>query len=340
MRAARSFVAMLTLLVLTACATPTVQSPLTPPAGFAGARIEDRAFISDDGARLPYLRWVPATGEPWAVIVALHGMNDHKAAFRLAGPAWAERGIATYSYDQRGFGQAPGHGIWGGEDRMVEDLRTVTALVKARHPDAIIAVVGESMGGSVATAAFASDRPPVADQVVLLAPGVWGWDAQGPINSVSLWVTARALGGLSVEAPEFIARRIHASDNRLELIRSGRDPEFIRATRFDTIYGLVDLMQTASEQLGQVQRPTLLIYGAHDEIVEKGPMRRALIRAGDAPNLRTAWYADGWHLLNRDLGAQKTYDDVEGFLRDPDAPLPSGALEVLTAMEADQRSAR
>ena len=31
---------------------------------------------------------------------------------------------------------------------------------------------------------------------------------------------------------------------------------------------------------------------------------------------------------------------VEAFLRDPDAPLPSGALEVLTAMEADQRSAR
>ena len=46
-----------------------------------------------EGARLPLARWSPESGEPWAVIVALHGMNDSRAAFHLAGPWWAEQGI-------------------------------------------------------------------------------------------------------------------------------------------------------------------------------------------------------------------------------------------------------
>ena len=321
-------------LALTSCATPYVQPPLTPPAAFAGPAIVDPprpgapgAFIVQDGARLPFLRWTPANGQPDVVIVALHGMNDHNASFRLAGPWWAGHGIETWSFDQRGFGQAPGRGVWAGEATMVEDLRTITALVRARRPNATIAVVGESMGGSVAAAAFASDRAPDADRLILLAPGVWGWSSQNIANRTSLWIAARALGSTAVQPPDFIARHILASSNLAELVRNGHDPDSILSTRFDTISGLVSLMETASNSLGRTRLPTLLMYGAHDQVVEPGPMRRALMRAGEAPNLRTAWYRDGWHLLNRDLDAEVVYGDVAAWLRSPDslAPLPSGA---------------
>src|SRR5690606_23944502 len=172
---------------LAACATPAIQAPLTPPLGFAGPALEPDHVVMDDGARLRLARWTPQ-GEPWAVIVALHGMNDSRASFRLAGPWWAERGIETWAIDQRGFGESPGRGVWAGERRMVQDLRTTVALARARYPDALIAVAGESMGGAVAIAAFASDTPPEADRVILLAPAVWGWSAQGPLNSAGLWL--------------------------------------------------------------------------------------------------------------------------------------------------------
>lgn len=338
---ARRIVGLVVALALGGCATPYVQPPLIPPAAFAGPRIEDPAltgtpgtFVVQDGARLPFLRWGPA--EPAAVIVALHGMNDHAAAFRLAGPWWGERGIATYAYDQRGFGRAPGPGLWAGEAALTEDLRTVVALVRARHPDARIAVVGESMGGSVATVAFASDRPPVANQLILLAPGVWGWSSQSLPNRASLWVAARALGSRAVEPPEWAVRDIRATDNLAALVRNGNDPNFIRSTRFDAVSGLVDLMESATRDLGGTRVPTALLYGAHDSIIQKGPMRRALERAGSSPRLRTAWYAEGWHLLNRDLGAETVFRDVEALVRDPSASLPSGAPEVLPMLQSDR----
>ncbi len=321
-------------LILSACATPHVQQPLRPPATFAGPSVQETepgqgVFIVQDGARLPFLRWSPEDQEPWAVIVALHGFNDHAASFRLAGPWWATRGIETWAYDQRGFGRAPGRGEWAPEPVTSEDLRTVVALIRAQRPDVVIAVVGESMGGSSAIAAFGSDRPPQADRLVLLAPGVWGWSAQNPLYRAGLWTAARAMGARAVTAPGFIADHIRASDNVLELTRNARDPQSIVATRFDTLSGLVDLMETASRRLGEVQAPTLLLYGAHDQIVEKRPMRLALERAGHRPGLRTGWYPGGWHILNRDLGADAVYRDVEAWLRDPSAPLPSGAPEIL-----------
>jgi len=314
-------------LVLAACAKPFVQGPLRPDASFTGPRIEADAFVVQDGARLPYWSWAPDGREPWAAVVALHGMNDHKAAFRLAGPEWAKAGVVTYSYDQRGFGQAPGRGTWAGP-LMVEDLRTVVALVRARHPEATIAVVGESMGGAVAIEAFASDRPPVADRLVLLAPAVWGWSAQNPFNRASLWVSARLLGSRAVTAPDWAVRDIRASDNIEALIANGRDPDFIKATRFDALHGLVDLMEAASEDLGRVKGPTLMLYGANDQIIRPGPTLRALERAGSPANLHTGFYPDGWHLLNRDLQRDVVFRDVESFLRDPAAPLPSGVRPV------------
>ena len=66
----RAVLAVLVALMLSACAAPLVQSPLTPPPGFDGPSIEDRAFVVQDGARLPYRLWAPQ-GEPWAVVVAL-----------------------------------------------------------------------------------------------------------------------------------------------------------------------------------------------------------------------------------------------------------------------------
>jgi acylglycerol lipase len=317
--------------ILAACA-PTVQGPLMQPPGFTGPAIRSDALIMDDGARLPLRTWTPE-GEPWAVVVGLHGMNDHAQSFYLAGTAWAAEGVATYAYDQRGFGEAPGRGIWAGEERMVQDLRTAVALIRARHPEAIIAVAGESMGGAVAVSAFASDNPPDADRVLLLAPAVWGWSSQPALNRAGLWAAARLLGARAVEPPAFVARAIRPTDNRLELIRMGRDRRMIFATRFDTLSGLVDLMESASASLGHIRAPTLLMYGAHDQIIEQGPMRRALANAGSPEALSTAYYPQGWHLLNRDLGAGAVYADALAFLRSPDAALPSGAPRVEAALD-------
>ena len=319
--------------VAAACA-PVVQHPLTPAAGFGGPRLETDALVSFDGARLPMDVW-PAQGaggpgaEPWGVVVGLHGMNDYAAALGLAGTYLATGGVTTYAYDQRGFGRTEGRGVWGGAESMRRDLACACALVRARHPRAVLAVLGESMGGAVAATAMASDSPPDMDRLVLASPAVWGWGALPWPNAAALWLTAHVVPGMTLTAPSWLAQRIRASDNIDELRRMGRDPEMIFATRADATYGLVGLMQEARQAMARVRAPerTVYLYGAHDDLIPKPAAFFAaaeLARAGG----RTAYYDTGYHLLTRDLRRTRVLDDVLALMRDPAAPLPSGAPPV------------
>lgn len=318
----RAFPFLLTILALGACA-PVVQRPQLPPPSFQGPRLEGDRFISFDGAALGLSHWDVPRGEPWAVIVGLHGMDDYANAFHLAGPYWAARGIATYAYDQRGFGRSPERGVWGGDKLMMEDLRTFTALIRARYPHAIIAVVGESLGGAVAIEAFASDRPPDADRLVLAAPAVWGWSSQPLAYKVALQAAAHLAPAKVFTPPGFVTEHISASDNEAELEAMGQDPLMIWGARSDALYGLVNTMQHGWNDVGRVRAPTLYLLGEHDEIIPEKPALQAARRlaAGD----RTAYYAQGWHLLLRDKQAHNVYDDIAAFVRDPASPLPSGA---------------
>jgi acylglycerol lipase len=306
---------------LGACAPMALQSPLTPDAGFAGPSFDGDWFVSFDGARLGATSW-PAVGETRVVLVALHGMNDYANAFHLAAPDWAGRGIATYAFDQRGFGRSVGRGIWAGRELMSEDLRVFVGLVKARHPGVPVVVMGESMGGAVAICAFASDRPPAADRLVLLAPAVWGWSSQPLPNKTLLWLTARVSPGQAIKPPGWLTNVIHPSDNTEEMIAMGRDRLMIWGARPDTISGLVDLMEAAWREIGAVKVPVAYLYGANDQVIPETPSRQAAARLKPAD--RTAWYAKGYHLLIRDHQRQKVIDDAASFILTPEAPLPSG----------------
>lgn len=312
-------------LLLGACA-PLAQSAGAPGPGFAGPRLEDDTLVAHDGTRLGLSVW-PAEGgaEPWAVIVGLHGMNDYAEAFVLAAPVWAAAGATTYAYDQRGFGRSPQRGIWGGTELMIEDLRTACRLARARHPRAVLAVVGESMGGSVAIAGFSSDRPPDADRLILSAPGVWGWDAQPLLYKSSLWLGAHTFPAYAGAPPKLFTRGIIPCDNIEHLRRMSRDKNLLFRTRIDAVYGLVGLMQRAAVGVADIHRPppVFYAYGMHDKIIKEEPTLRAVrqLRPGD----RSAHYARGYHMLTRDLQGPVVSRDMLSFIQDPSAPFPSGA---------------
>lgn len=318
------------VLALTTACAPTLQQPGRPGPAFAGPRLEHEVFVSFDGTQLGLSRW-PAQGEPWAVIIGVHGMNDYANAFHLAAPWWAQRGVTTLAYDQRGFGRSPGRGLWAPDALRIEDLRTLTLLARARWPHAIIAVAAESLGGAVAMEAFASDRPPAADRLVLFAPAVWGWREQPLANRTALWIAAGLAPGHVFTAPSWLSRHIWASDNHEELYAMGRDPLEILGARADALRGLVTTMQRAHDDASRLRVPTLYLYGAHDQVIPRSATLSAVRRL--PPAARTAFYRDGWHLLLRDHQAPRVWADTLAFIHDPAAPLPSGAGPIGSAQK-------
>ena len=106
------------LVTLSACA-PTL---MVPGPVVEKAWLTSDSFITADGARLPLRKWMPETGQPKAIILALHGFNDYSNFFDEPGLFLSRRGIGSYAYDQRGFGRAPHPSYWAGTTAMVADL--------------------------------------------------------------------------------------------------------------------------------------------------------------------------------------------------------------------------
>jgi len=169
----------------------------------AGFDIERERFTTFDGAELGLTVWEAETAEdPEYVVVGVHGMNDYAQAFEYAGPYWAARGVTTYAYDQRGFGRSEARGLWPKEELMREDLRAAVKLAREKHPDAVLSVVGISMGAAVAMTAFGSDNPPAnVDRVILSGPGLRGWGGLPFMHRASLWASTKTI------IPESFMRR-------------------------------------------------------------------------------------------------------------------------------------
>jgi acylglycerol lipase len=290
--------------------------------------LREAEFITADSTALPLRIWNSKVIEPEAVIIALHGFNDYSNAFEEAASYWAENyRIYTYAYDQRGFGGSAEPGSWAGTEAYVQDLRDFSRAMRARFPGVPLYVLGSSMGGAIATVAFASDDPPAADGVILAAPAVWARETMPWYQRAALFLGAHTIPWASFTGKGL---GVTASDNRDMLIALGRDPKVIKNTQVAAIYGLTNLMDSALQNVARVSAPSLILIGELDEVVPNNASAEMLrrLQAASAGSATTAVYEQGWHMLLRDLQRQAVWDDVASWIQSPERALPSGAADV------------
>ncbi|MDR3436815.1 alpha/beta hydrolase [Telmatospirillum sp.] len=304
--------------LLSAC-TPTI---MEPGPRITEARLDTDAIVADDGVRLPLRSWLPP-GDPEAVVIGLHGFNDYSLAFDDPGKVLAEAGIAVYAYDQRGFGAAPDTGYWAGEKAMTDDLIAAIRLLSARYPGKPLYLLGESMGGAVVMVTMARPDAPKVAGIILSAPAVWGRTSMSIVQRAALWIASHTMPWMTLTGRGL---HIRPSDNIDMLRRLSRDPLVIKETRVDAIHGLCDLMDDAARSPAKLHVATLLLYGDNDEVVPAEPTLAAMAALPDDPKAAThALYASGYHMLLRDLEAKIVLNDIIAWIRNPAAPLPSGA---------------
>jgi acylglycerol lipase len=318
---------LLAVVLLGGCAVPRL-----PPTERAGAPPETSGYFTmTDGTKLPYRAWMPDQA-PRAVVLALHGMNDSRDAWEYPAPDLARAEIAVFSPDQRGFGTTPDRGLWAGGREMADDARQMARLLRARYPHTRLILMGESMGAAVLMVLAAEQNPPPADGYVLIAPAVWGRAEMNLFLRAGLWLISNTVPSMTATGGGFV--HVEASDNFEAIRRLSDDPLTIHATRWDTIRGLVDLMDSALAAAPRFHGPALFMYGGHDELIPKKATAatwRAL-----PPGVLEAYYPAGYHLLMRDHERITPIEDTIAWILRPDAPLPSGADRAAAAWLAEQ----
>ena len=293
-------------MLLAACAPQIAREGLAtnPPTITSGY------FLTRDGLHLPLRRW--DADHPRAIIVALHGMSDYSEAFDMPGPWWAEQGITTYAYDQRGFGAAPDPGVWAGSDAMRGDLDNFVDAVRAKYPGVPVYALGESMGGAVVLSSLATQTPPHVDGVILIAPAVWSREDMPFYYGWAAWFMAHVFPAMHVSGNGL---HIVACDNIAVLRKLSRDPLFQHSARSDQVYGLMNLMDQARKaptHLDGDPPPILYLYGAHDQVIPAAPAEATIKALGARADVHRD--PNGYHMLLRDLDAQTQWKEVSGWI--------------------------
>jgi len=324
----RALSALAAAFLLGACAA-TPPAPPVPPS--------QPVFTAPDGAHLP-MRVFAAAGRPKAVVVAVHGFNDYSGFFAETAENFAGAGITTLAYDQRGFGASPGRGQWPGAEALVADFRAFVGEARRRYPGLPLYALGESMGGAVVAVALSREPGLEVDGAILVTPAIWSRDTMPWYQRFGIWIGSTFAPGARLNSADF---DIPPTDNAEAREAFAQDPLTIKGTRFEAMDGLTGLMGEAMRAVPGIRQRALLLYGLNDEMIPRPPMVAMFERwpPAPAPNFRFALYPDGHHLLLRDLQRAVVWRDIQTWILDPGAPLPSGCehdrRETLRLLRAD-----
>jgi acylglycerol lipase len=300
------------LLVLTVGVLVFVAPPTSP----RGARANEPyltvdAVVLSDGARLPLRTWGVMVGDtPRAIVVAVHGVAGYSKVMEPLGIALAKRGIATYTYDQRGHGGAPNRGTWAGIDSLVVDLNEVVTLVRARHSGVPIYLAGHSLGGAILLNAAAMDRYPSVNGTILIAPAVnVGRHVAPPLRAV-LSLGARIAPRAVIARPAGSEAGLSDNPAYADLIQ--HDPLMLKNLSLSYLYGSGAATDTAMAGADHLKTPTLELYGEHDISVPVEELTE-LGRRLTAPK-RVIRYQNGYHVLLWDRQREQVFSDIDAWI--------------------------
>ncbi|MFC9896420.1 alpha/beta fold hydrolase [Nocardia sp. NPDC127579] len=127
-------------------------------------------FTSSDGTIIHVRKWLPADREPIGIVQIAHGMGEYAARYSHLAEKLAARGYAVYADDHRGHGHSiaatPGDLGANGWNLLVEDLVSLTELLRDKHPGVPVVLFGHSLG-SFAVQQYILEHARLIDDVVL-----------------------------------------------------------------------------------------------------------------------------------------------------------------------------
>ncbi len=278
--------------------------------------VQQPLFHASDGTELFITHW-PSVGKAKAVILLMHGFNEYPGAFDAVGKQLASHALDVWAFDQRGFGRTPYRGLWSSAERMAADVREMTGILHRNQPHLPLYVLGTSMGGAVTL--LAAGQPSfAANGIILAAPAVWTRDSQPFYQRWALDVSAKLTPGW---APTGESLEKKPSDNKAMLKKIWQSPWMIRQSRMDTVAGLVDLMDKGAAAAPNVNVPVLLLYGDKDQIIPSKPIERLWQHLPKQGKTQFIHYAQGWHMLMRDLNGDEVIEDIVHWI-EANKPIP------------------
>ena len=258
---------------------------------------------------LYYQCWLPSN-EPKAVLLVAHGLAEHSGRYINIVNHFVPKGYAVYGFDQRGHGKSQGQrGYVERFSHFVSDLKTFSGIIRSKHRDAKIFIVGHSVGGTIATA-YAVHYQDEFDGLVLSGATL----KVGASVSSGLIIVARVLSLLLPKMGLDVIDASAISQDKTVVDAYVDDPLVYRGKiRARLGAELIKAIQILLPQMSKIYLPILIMHGTADRLSD--PRGSEILYDRVSSRDKTLKLYDGfYHEIFNEPGREQVFADMEAWL--------------------------
>jgi alpha-beta hydrolase superfamily lysophospholipase len=271
---------------------------------------KESKYIGFDGTRMFMALWCPDDDKPRALVIALHGVGGHAGDMKNVGEFLADKGIAVFAPDQRGFGHYSGtKGHVMSFEEYEEDIQNLVMQVKDTYLNKITYLFGSSMGGLNAIR-YVLKYPRTVDGLLLQSPAV--------SHNLEMGIGKKFVGSIlsALNVKRYVEGGIDFAD-------TSRDSENVERLRKDPLrftmvtprfgMGVFKASKEAFQSASRIIMPVLLQQAGADKLVYPEKSKEFFDNLGSADK---TWYLyDGlYHRLHEEPERDRVLGDLYNWL--------------------------
>nr|XP_057940771.1 monoglyceride lipase isoform X4 [Doryrhamphus excisus] len=260
-----------------------------------------------------------------ALVFIAHGAGEHCGPYdEIAETLKEEMSLLVFAHDHVGHGQSEG-------DRMnikdfqvyIRDSLQHIDLMRSRHPDLPVFIVGHSMGGAISIL-VACERPTDFAGVVLIAPMVqMNPDSATPFKVFLAKILNHMLPSLTLGSIE--SKWVSRDKKQVEAYDTD-ELNFHGGLRISFGMQLMGAAARIERAITSVSWPFLLLHGDADKLCDiRGS--KMMFEKAPSSDKKLKVYEGGYHALHHDLPdvVESVLKEVTSWIRErlPDTTLPS-----------------
>lgn len=303
-------------------------------------KYEELTYLSADGETAVHAYiWAP-TEEPLGIIQLSHGMCEYILRYEAWARRFAAAGFVVCGNDHLGHGYtAPDEESLGhiaprnGEEVLVEDLHTLSVLMKARYPGLPLVLYGHSMGSFAARLYLVRYGDELAAALIsgTAGPGMPVGAGRALAHAIarvkgkrhrSKLLTSIAFGSYNKrfeEERDAVSWLTRVKDVR-DAYRQDKFCTFVfTAEGYDTLFALLgSISKKAWFERVPHELPVLLFAGDMDPVGNYGKGVRAVYdrMKKQGCNVTLRLYEGGRHEMHNELNADEVFADLIAYLKE------------------------
>lgn len=265
-------------------------------------------FKSHNHHRLYYQVWKPE--KPKAVLIFVHGLNEHSGRYDYPVQYFFEHGFTLYLFDQQGHGRSDGLRSFVDDfESYLKDLHEFVKHIQNEEKKKKNFMIGHSMGGQIALN-YVAKYPHDLDGLITSSANVQ--------MALKVPWLKRVLGlSLAKYFPRFTLA------NEIDPKWISRDHEVVRAYKKDPLVSKKITLRLASEMIknqealfglaSKVKLPAFILHGGDDHICATEGSRQFFEKMG-SKDKSFKIYDGFYHEIFNEFGKEEVFKDIERWV--------------------------